>query len=290
MSLVYNALREDGQALPARLSPARLRRPAVLLLALLLAVPAGYALGRIDMGQAPGTAPAAALPPLQTRENPPAVATVRVPETVSAVPAAAASPLATAGQPATAALPVATAETAAASPRATSSAMPVAPQEVAPAMAAATLPASAGAAHGPASTVLNGSLQVSQRLAGNADDDAIAGLQAGLQQAMAGNDLERAASLLSALSQQLPHDSLTLLRAQAWLAHARGDNAQAMDGYRRIVARVPDDAHAGANLALLQAAAGQPELARATLARLQVQHADHPLLRRAQAALENRVQ
>ncbi|MGN0860237.1 MAG: tetratricopeptide repeat protein [Stenotrophomonas sp.] len=290
MSLVYNALREDGQALPARLSPARLRRPAVLLLALLLAVPAGYALGRIDLGQAPGTAPAAALPPLQARENPPAVATVRVPETVSAVPAAAASPLATAGQPATAALPVATAETAAASPRATSSAMPVAPQEVAPAMAAATLPASAGAAHGPASTVLNGSLQVSQRLAGNADDDAIAGLQAGLQQAMAGNDLERAASLLSALSQQLPHDSLTLLRAQAWLAHARGDNAQAMDGYRRIVARVPDDAHAGANLALLQAAAGQPELARATLARLQVQHADHPLLRRAQAALENRVQ
>ena len=107
---------------------------------------------------------------------------------------------------------------------------------------------------------------------------------------MAGNDLERAASLLAALSQQLPHDSLTLLRAQAWLAHARGDNAQAMDGYRRIVARVPDDAHAGANLALLQAAAGQPELARATLARLQVQHADHPLLRRAQAALENPVQ
>lgn len=266
MSLVYNALREDGQALPARLSPARLRRPAVLLLALLLAVPAGYALGRIDMGQAPGTAPAAALPPLQARENPPAVATVRVPETVSAVPAAAASP------------------------RATSSAMPVATQEVAPAMAAATLPASAGAAHGPSSTVLNGSLQVSQRLAGNADDDAIAGLQAGLQQAMAGNDLERAASLLAALSQQLPHDSLTLLRAQAWLAHARGDNAQAMDGYRRIVARVPDDAHAGANLALLQAAAGQPELARATLARLQVQHADHPLLRRAQAALENPVQ
>lgn len=291
MSLVYNALREDGQALPARLSPARLRRPAVLLLALLLAVPAGYALGRIDLGQAPGTTPAAALPPLQARENPPAVATVRVPETVSAVPAAAASPLATAGQPATAALPVATAETAAAaSPRATSSAMPVATQEVAPAMTAATLPASAGAAHGPASTVLNGSLQVSQRLAGNADDDAIAGLQAGLQQAMAGNDLERAASLLAALSQQLPHDSLTLLRAQAWLAHARGDNAQAMDGYRRIVARVPDDAHAGANLALLQAAAGQPELARATLARLQVQHADHPLLRRAQAALENPVQ
>ena len=92
---------------------------------------------------------------------------------------------------------------------------------------------------------------------------------------------------LAALSQQLPADSLTLLRAQAWLAHARGDNLQAMEGYRRIVARVPDDAHAGANLALLQAATGQPEQARATLARLQARHADHPLLRRAQAALEN---
>lgn len=291
MSLVYNALREDGQALPARLSPARLRRPAVLLLALLLAVPAGYALGRIDLGQAPGNAPAAALPPVLAREYPSAVASASMPATQTATPSA----LAQAGQRAADVVPLASAETTApANPPAASSARPaamsVARQGVAPVMAAATPPASARAAHGPAATALKGSLQVSQRLAGNSGDDTIAGLQAGLQQAMAGNDLERADSLLAALSQQLPADSLTLLRAQAWLAHARGDNMQAMDGYRRIVARVPDDAHAGANLALLQAATGQPEQARATLARLQVQHADHPLLRRAQAALENPVQ
>lgn len=292
MSLIYNALREQGQALPARLSPAaRLHRPALLLLALLLAVPAGYALGRIDLGQAGGHAPAAALPPVLARENPPALMTAPAPAGVPAAPDPAPSAIAAARQPAADARPLATTEaTAAATPAATRSATPVAAQDEAPAIATAVPATSAGAARNTPASAINGRLQVSQRLPGNTDDDTIAGLRAGLQQAMAGNDLERADSLLATLSQQLPADSLTLLRTQAWLAHARGDNAQAMVGYRRIVARVPDDAHAGANLALLQAAAGQPEQARATLARLQVQHADHPLLRRAQAALEDPAQ
>ena len=126
-------------------------------------------------------------------------------------------------------------------------------------------------------------LQVARR---QDDGDAIAPLQARLHQAMANGDLEQARQAVDGLASQLPDDSLTLLRAQAWLAHADNDIPAALQAYRQIVARVPDDAHAGANLALLLAASGQTEQAHAALARLSLQHADNPLLRRARAALE----
>lgn len=277
MSLVYNALREQAPALPARLPVRRLQRPAILLLAALVAVPAGYAGARL-------------LVPAASQHSAPVMPDGVMAMPVQALPAqAVASVQARTPTPAPAAVPRTDPATTAAPPvvalpDTSAPAMPVAATALvaAPAPVAATASVAQAA---PASMPMRpaGQLQVSQR---QADSDAVAPLQAQLQQAIAEGRLEHAQALLDSLAGQLPADSLTLLRAQAWLAHARGDQAMALQAYRRIVERVPDDAHAGANLALLLAAAGQTEQAHATLARLSVQQADNPLLRRARAALE----
>ena len=279
MSLVYNALREQAPALPARLPVRRLQRPAILLLAALVAVPAGYAGARL-------------LVPAASQHSAPVMPDGVMAMPVQALPAqAVASVQARTPTPAPAAVPRTDPATTAAPPAAAlpdtiAPAMPVAATALVAAPAPAPVAATASVAPAaPASMPMRpaGQLQVSQR---QADSDAVAPLQAQLQQAIAEGRLEHAQALLDSLAGQLPADSLTLLRAQAWLAHARGDQAMALKAYRRIVERVPDDAHAGANLALLLAAAGQTEQAHATLARLSVQQADNPLLRRARAALE----
>lgn len=96
----------------------------------------------------------------------------------------------------------------------------------------------------------------------------VAQLVAAMGTAIHAGDLPAAHAQLAALEAQLPPRSLTLLRMQAWLAHEDGDIATALARYRQIVARVPGDQTAVINLAILEAANGQPESARQRLRRL----------------------
>lgn len=96
----------------------------------------------------------------------------------------------------------------------------------------------------------------------------IAQLVAAIGTAIHAGDLPAAQAQLAALEKQLPPRSLTLLRMQAWLAHEDGDTATALARYRQIVSRVPGDQTAVINLAILEAANGQPESARERLRRL----------------------
>ncbi|KAF1687277.1 hypothetical protein B1992_04670 [Pseudoxanthomonas broegbernensis] len=88
------------------------------------------------------------------------------------------------------------------------------------------------------------------------------------------------------LQSLLPAQSLTLLRARAWAAHGRGDLTEAGRLYRTILDRVPDDEHAGINLALLDARRGDVDGARARLDRLASRSARSPQVLRALAELE----
>lgn len=100
------------------------------------------------------------------------------------------------------------------------------------------------------------------------DDHDVARLTAAIGGALRAGDLVTAGTHLDTLQARLPARSLTLLRMQAWYAHANGDGPAALALYRSIVARLPGDATAAINLAILEAANGQPESARQRLHRL----------------------
>ncbi|MQP77133.1 hypothetical protein CQ393_14715 [Stenotrophomonas sp. MYb238] len=102
----------------------------------------------------------------------------------------------------------------------------------------------------------------------DADDGQVARTVADIESAMSTGDLPAARRALAQLDAQLPGESLTLLRMQAWVAHANNDAANAERLYRRIVERVPDDINAGVNIALLDARRGDLDDARQRLTRL----------------------
>ncbi|MGC9455903.1 MAG: hypothetical protein ACP5DC_00135 [Halothiobacillaceae bacterium] len=64
-------------------------------------------------------------------------------------------------------------------------------------------------------------------------------------------DLEAARSAVGKLREHLPEPSLTLLRAEAWVALRAGDHDRAERLYRTLLGRVPEDREATANLELI---------------------------------------
>lgn len=90
-------------------------------------------------------------------------------------------------------------------------------------------------------------------------------IHAEVMTAVAAGDLPAARARLVELALRLPSDNLALLRARAWVSARGGAPAEAMRDYQAILQRLPGDENASLNLAALEAAAGQPEAARATL-------------------------
>ncbi len=108
-----------------------------------------------------------------------------------------------------------------------------------------------------------------------------------VESAMAGGDLPAARQALARLGALLPPESLTLLRMQAWIAHAGNDTAQAESLYRRIAERVPEDVNAGVNIALLDARRGEADAARQRLTQLSGRYPRSPQVARALAELDS---
>lgn len=122
------------------------------------------------------------------------------------------------------------------------------------------------------------------------DDARVAHNVATLESAMANGDLPTARQALAQLDALLPGESLTLLRMQAWVAHAGNDTGGAEKLYRRIVERVPDDVNAGVNIALLDARRGELDDARQRLTRLSGRYPRSPQIARALAELDGQRQ
>lgn len=128
----------------------------------------------------------------------------------------------------------------------------------------------------PSSPPLN--IQVRQREPGPAsshatavaavDDQTVQAAITAVERAMAADDTQAAGTALVRLEALLPKESLTLLRTQAWVAHASNDMQAAEQLYRQIIERMPDDANAGVNVALLDARRGEVDNARKRLQRL----------------------
>lgn len=118
------------------------------------------------------------------------------------------------------------------------------------------------------------------------DDARVAHNVATLESAMANGDLPTARQALAQLDALLPSESLTLLRMQAWVAHAGNDTGGAEKLYRRIVERVPDDVNAGVNIALLDARRGELDDAHQRLTRLSGRYPRSPQIARALAELD----
>lgn len=120
----------------------------------------------------------------------------------------------------------------------------------------------------------------------DADDGQVARTVADIESAMSIGDLPAARRALAQLDAQLPGESLTLLRMQAWVSHADNDAANAERLYRRIVERVPDDINAGVNIALLDARRGDLDDARQRLTRLSGRYPRSQQITRALAELD----
>jgi hypothetical protein len=107
-----------------------------------------------------------------------------------------------------------------------------------------------------------------------------------LEAAVARDDAAAIEAGLALLRSQLPGDSLTLLRTEAWVAHTRGELVAAEESYRQILARIANDEQAGVNLALLEAGRGEAEAAQTRLRRLAAENGNSALIRRALAQLQ----
>ena len=107
-----------------------------------------------------------------------------------------------------------------------------------------------------------------------------------LNAAVASHDAAASANAIAQLQELLPAQSLTLLRARAWAAHGGGNYAEAERLYRTILERVPDDEHAGINLALLDARHGEVDDARARLERMAARHSGSAQIAQALAELD----
>lgn len=167
------------------------------------------------------------------------------------------------------------------------------------AASAAPAPAVNPAAQAPARTdvqVVASQIQLSVRKADaagsraaaseEADANAVRGAMAELNAAVGEHDADATTAAIARLQALLPAGSLTLLRARAWAAHGQGDYARAEELYRAILDRVPDDEHAGVNLALLDARRGEMAEARARLDRMAARNARSPQIVQALAELD----
>lgn len=305
MSLIYDALKE--QTGPATTGRARTRaswwagqtertRTTLLLAGLLvLAVPLTYAATSALKHRGP-----LPQPPVATSEPQAPVAVPMAVEKTQAAPPAglavaepvgieAGAPLATGAAPplepvvASAPQPVPAVDA-----RNAGLAVPAPP--VAAAGAANTIAAAPAAASPSAPSPI--SIKVERRTGAgttarpDADDGQVARTVADIESAMSTGDLPAARRALAQLDAQLPGESLTLLRMQAWVSHADNDAANAERLYRRIVERVPDDINAGVNIALLDARRGDLDDARQRLTRLSGRYPRSQQITRALAELD----
>jgi len=325
MSLIYDALRQPAtdaavvrdtasrHAAPWRHALAGHRRPALWLLSgILVAGPLGYLLSR------PGTveAPVASANPGTEEAREPAIqdapafdrgdALARSPAddapAVSA-PAVATMPTTADAVPVQATLVASQVPNLSAPVASTSVAAPVAaamPTDTATVTGPAPAPVAAVAASGSGMQtdvqVVASQIKVSvrNRDAANAhapaDDDAdpaaVREAMTALNNAVGAHDDDARVAAIARLQALLPTGSLTLLRARAWAAHGGGDFAEAERLYHAILDRVPDDEHAGVNLALLDARRGDVDDARARLDRLAARNARSPQVLQAMAELD----
>ena len=287
MSLIYDALRQNGTASPQGTATpvARARgggrRTGYLWLGATGSVLLGYALVHALSGNAaPPVAATATRAPLAAPAAAPATASVTVPVAVAVpAPVAAAAPI----PPLPPLAPRAATRTSA--PHVAGSDVP-APATPAPRLA--TTPSGQEVVHVQSQQM---NITVSTRrpardAAPAADTSArIPDALASLQHAVAQGDAATIEQQLQALRQLLPADSLTLLRNEAWVAHNRGDLVTAEDRYRQILSRVPEDTQAGVNLALLEAGRGQTDVAQGRLLRLAAENGDSSIIAQALAQI-----
>ena len=163
------------------------------------------------------------------------------------------------------------------------------PAHAAPPAAHTTLPALAEASPQPISIKVErhgGDARAASKAGDATDDAAVERAVAGMEAALAAGDPPAAHQAMARLEALLPAESLTLLRMQAWLAHADGEGAAAERLYRKIAERVPGDINAGVNIALLEARRGELDDARQRLTQLSGRHPRSPQVARALAELE----
>ena len=163
------------------------------------------------------------------------------------------------------------------------------PAHAAPPAAHTTLPALAEASPQPISIKVKrhgGDARAASKAGDATDDAAVERAVAGMEAALAAGDPPAAHQAMARLEALLPAESLTLLRMQAWLAHADGEGAAAERLYRKIAERVPGDINAGVNIALLEARRGELDDARQRLTQLSGRHPRSPQVARALAELE----
>jgi len=303
MSLIYDALKEQaGPATTGRArtraswwaeQPARARTSMLLAGLLVLVVPLTYFVTSALKHHTVPPQQAMATNSLQapvvraaTKVMPPADVPVREPVLAeTSIPA----PLATISAPEPAVLPGSATDTAM-EPRVAEPATTATP---APAAITAVTSDTKVASPAPAPAPAPISIKVERRTSAGsparseADDGQVARTVENIESAMANGDLSAARQALAQLDTQLPEESLTLLRMQAWIAHAGNDAGNAEKLYRRIVERVPDDINAGVNIALLDARRGDADAARRRLIRLSGRYPRSPQVARALADLDN---
>jgi tetratricopeptide (TPR) repeat protein len=107
------------------------------------------------------------------------------------------------------------------------------------------------------------------------DEAATAAAVAAFSAAMKAGHADEARNRLARLSGLLPPQSLTLLRMRAWYASETGAG-DAEQLYLQIIDRVPDDANASVNLALLRSRAGDVAGARQLLEKLRARSPESP--------------
>lgn len=275
MSLIHSALKEIERVEPGSFAPQVALAPApparrsgsilgwIVGAAIVAAAGAGWWLSSVDVSRPAttgaqtlaaatrGPAPASALPPSAAPPSEPQAATP------AATPPAAESP---------AASPPAQAAPAQHSP----APPPVKP--VAKPSAAARKPVARPAAVPPA--------------APQPEPAPVEQIHAEVMNAVAAGDLPAARAKLAELASRLPPDNLGLLRARAWVSAQGGAPAEAMRDYQAILQRLPGDENASLNLAALEAAAGQPEAARATIESALSRSPESERLQRALALLD----
>jgi len=109
-----------------------------------------------------------------------------------------------------------------------------------------------------------------------------------LRSAIASGNATEARQKLDALERLASPDSLTLLRARAYWALTQGHLNKAMQRYRSILQRVPDDRDAMLNLTVTEWQVGQKSDALARIENLAKRFPDDPTVQRYLRVMEGR--
>ncbi|SBV36793.1 conserved exported hypothetical protein [uncultured Stenotrophomonas sp.] len=299
MSLIHDALRQSTAAAGGSPSPlaaaswsrqlAGYRRPAAWLAAgMLIAAPVAFLLARPHAGNRTAMAGVVTVMPTAAVMPTSAVAVSADMPQEPAVPSPApAATVASASVPASMPAPEAAPE-----PENLQAPKDVATATAAPAVASIADNASTRDSTPPPASQIQLSVRkldgAGSKAAADDERNAVAVRMAmsTLNAAVAEHDAGTTASAIARLQALLPAQSLTLLRARAWAAHGSGDYAEAELLYRTILDRVPDDEHAGVNLALLDARRGDVDDARARLDRMAARNSRSPQIAQALAELD----